>query len=230
MKSSSFWGFPTVYFQLALLWQPCHRLQRRKGFPSWSWAGWVGKVAWTSEFTGDRNDVDILKTQLSQPPTTTFYKRMWSKIHQYELVVDPKEINAAHTASLGPLMTRNDQAWGAVASHKNCKDSRRGLIHPSKIRNDLLPAAARVSGAPAEWPYLHFWTYSAIFRLSAPTKPESSFSSNGAGVHNFALTDYHGRLCGSVSLDVEWGSRIGELVEVLVLSARRNSGRKRSSK
>ena len=227
MNSSSFWGFPTVFFQLALLWQPCHKLQRRKGFPSWSWAGWVGKVTWTSEFTGNLNDIDILRIQLSQRPTTIFYKRMWSKIQQYQLVVDLKEINAAHTASrrsLSPLMSRNNQALGAVASRKFFKDTRRGIIHPSKIRNDLLPAAAQVSGAPAEWPYLHFWTYSAKFRLSAPTKPERLLSSNGVGIHNFALTDYHGRLCGSVSLDIEWGSHIGELVEVLVLSACRKSG------
>jgi hypothetical protein len=37
-------GLPTVFFDIALLWQPRARLSRRTGEPSWSWLGWKGAV------------------------------------------------------------------------------------------------------------------------------------------------------------------------------------------
>jgi len=37
-------GLPVSAFDLALLWQPRVVLKRREGFPSWPWAGWIGKV------------------------------------------------------------------------------------------------------------------------------------------------------------------------------------------
>ncbi|KAF2650916.1 HET-domain-containing protein, partial [Lophiostoma macrostomum CBS 122681] len=39
-------GLPFAIFDMALLWQPRQRLRRRRGFPSWSWAGWVGQIHW----------------------------------------------------------------------------------------------------------------------------------------------------------------------------------------
>lgn len=40
------WGLPLKGLASALLWQPeqYHCLQRRTGFPSWSWLGWVGRI------------------------------------------------------------------------------------------------------------------------------------------------------------------------------------------
>ena len=37
-------GLPLATLDLDILWQPCHFLQRRPGFPSWSWAGWKGPI------------------------------------------------------------------------------------------------------------------------------------------------------------------------------------------
>jgi hypothetical protein len=37
-------GLPLVTLDLDVLWQPSHFLQRRRGFPSWSWTGWKGSV------------------------------------------------------------------------------------------------------------------------------------------------------------------------------------------
>lgn len=42
-------GIPSPIFDIALLWQPRERLRRRSGFPSWSWAGWIGKVQWFND-------------------------------------------------------------------------------------------------------------------------------------------------------------------------------------
>ena len=48
-SSKSFQGLPTAIFDMALLWQPFRKLQRRKGFPSWSWTGWEGPVVWAGD-------------------------------------------------------------------------------------------------------------------------------------------------------------------------------------
>jgi hypothetical protein len=37
---------PTIGFCLGLLWDVDKPLTRRVGFPSWSWAGWAGKIKW----------------------------------------------------------------------------------------------------------------------------------------------------------------------------------------
>ena len=44
-------GLPESLLDVALLWKPMTQLQRRSGFPSWSWAGWVGRVAYDEPFT-----------------------------------------------------------------------------------------------------------------------------------------------------------------------------------
>ncbi|KAA8571272.1 hypothetical protein EYC84_000599 [Monilinia fructicola] len=46
MNCDIFLGLPSAIFDMALLWQPCGKLVRREGFPSWSWAGWQGQVRW----------------------------------------------------------------------------------------------------------------------------------------------------------------------------------------
>jgi hypothetical protein len=40
------WGMPLIDLARALLWKPHHLscLSRRDGFPSWSWAGWQGRI------------------------------------------------------------------------------------------------------------------------------------------------------------------------------------------
>lgn len=42
-------GLPQMFFDDALLWQPCQPLRRREGtgeitLPSWTWAGWEGEI------------------------------------------------------------------------------------------------------------------------------------------------------------------------------------------
>ena len=48
-------GLPESLLDVALLWKPTRQLQRRSAFPSWSWAGWVGRVAYDEPFTLTRN-------------------------------------------------------------------------------------------------------------------------------------------------------------------------------
>ncbi len=48
-------GLPEGLLDVALLWKPMRQLRRRSGFPSWSWAGWVGRMAYDEPFTLTRN-------------------------------------------------------------------------------------------------------------------------------------------------------------------------------
>ena len=50
-RSKTLLGLPESLLDVALLWRPTRQLQRRSGFPSWSWAGWVGRVAYDEPFT-----------------------------------------------------------------------------------------------------------------------------------------------------------------------------------
>ena len=49
INTTMFWGLPTAYFEHSLLWNiTASSLNRREGFPSWSWTGWHGRLAWKS--------------------------------------------------------------------------------------------------------------------------------------------------------------------------------------
>ena len=50
-RCKTLFGLPESLLDVALLWKPTRQLQRRSGFPSWSWAGWVGRVAYDEPFT-----------------------------------------------------------------------------------------------------------------------------------------------------------------------------------
>lgn len=50
LQSESCLGLPARNLDVALLWRPTQRLKRRPGFPSWSWAGWVGQVAYNEPY------------------------------------------------------------------------------------------------------------------------------------------------------------------------------------
>lgn len=43
-------GLPEALLDTSLLWRPTEQLKRRRGFPSWSWSGWVGRVAYDEPF------------------------------------------------------------------------------------------------------------------------------------------------------------------------------------
>lgn len=52
LSARMIYGLPNSIFDLALLWQPVGRSTRRKGFPSWSWAGWNEPVQWVGDTWG----------------------------------------------------------------------------------------------------------------------------------------------------------------------------------
>lgn len=72
-KGDFIFGLPETELDLALLWQPTSLIRRRVNpetqvplFPSWSWAGWVGKVdyLWTRHLPDDLSRVEWYCTDL----------------------------------------------------------------------------------------------------------------------------------------------------------------------
>jgi len=41
-----YYGFLETMMDPSVLWESTKRLLRRPGFPSWSWAGWIGQIQW----------------------------------------------------------------------------------------------------------------------------------------------------------------------------------------
>lgn len=65
------YGLPMVLLDVAILWRPAQRLKRRprsadgQVFPTWSWAGWIGRVAYDKPLAVKRDALGQL-VQLSQ--------------------------------------------------------------------------------------------------------------------------------------------------------------------
>ena len=75
------YGLPEILFDVALLWQPAEKLvQRRAGgskFPSWSWAGWKGRVRYEEPFHAA---VDDKLSTLRRVPLTEEEERREERI------------------------------------------------------------------------------------------------------------------------------------------------------
>ena len=58
------YGLPEALLDAAVLWLPVEKLERRGSselqLPSWSWAGWVGRISYEKPFTAISNEQDML--------------------------------------------------------------------------------------------------------------------------------------------------------------------------
>lgn len=59
-------GLPKCLLDIALLWKPTQKLKRRKGFPSWSWAGWQGQVTYDKPMEVERDDRGSVKVAVKR--------------------------------------------------------------------------------------------------------------------------------------------------------------------
>jgi hypothetical protein len=50
LQSEAIFGLPTKNLDAGLHWRPTRQLVRRAGFPSWSWAGWIGQVTFNRPY------------------------------------------------------------------------------------------------------------------------------------------------------------------------------------
>ena len=234
MRTSFFFGLPVQMFEQALLWQHGQRAKRRVGFPSWSWTGWVGAVYWE-----DDGPLGIKEGPSQRDVFIVWYRK--ADHHRYRLIWDIKELQAAFEKSPRSLQYLQkfvearssgkdcllERRVDRFPSPGNAKSAQAKKTYPTARRSDLLSSFAQVSGAPPEYPYLHFWTHSATFRLSAHSQTSSNTQSLADGLCSAVLRDNREELCGSILIHEDWmNSRIDELVEVIVLSGARDWDRR----
>ena len=73
-KSVIFQGLPQTLLDAAILWRPTKTLQRRivsdEKVPSWSWAGWIGRVEFEQTYSDDLDEKGFLtrKSQVTAGP------------------------------------------------------------------------------------------------------------------------------------------------------------------
>ena len=88
-KCSILFGLPECLLDVALLWRPTSPLQRRAGFPSWSWAGWVGSVSYDDPFKIERSPDGGFRSFCKDPRGEEGIRPLirWHKIGKYQNAV-----------------------------------------------------------------------------------------------------------------------------------------------
>ena len=212
-------GLPVSAFDLALLWQPQVLLKRREGFPSWSWAGWIGQVQHEARCLEEFEDeCDSEREQIEQ----WVKARTWIVWH-----------SSRGTHSTAPFYLQNGPP--CLHSSVSIMATRR---FPGQSQNvsptpSLLSTALNISNKRArENRYLQFWTISAYYSIeldkSAVLKYSSSEPENmGNGLRRFNLHDKLGQKCGWILLDKgcihPFSNKVEALYEFLILSEIKSS-------
>ncbi|KAF2804838.1 uncharacterized protein BDZ99DRAFT_144051 [Mytilinidion resinicola] len=230
--SSFFQGLPAAQFDLALLWQPEGRLRRRKGFPSWSWAGWEGYVS----FQPLLNEMWYKKLhRWLHFHTFIVWYRFCTKTNQWKPVWNEEDHRAACKYYKAPYLYA-----GYVKATEGVSDpygrSSEPLSWLPKGRTTL-PSPLDGEIGVSSTALLAFWTYCTSFRVEiGPDNPDSKddsqnqadrppgkdFSSNGnakppAGLRYFDLHDCNGNVCGYLDVDCSQTVQTGAVLDVLVL-------------
>lgn len=215
------YGIPDSLFDWALLWEPSYMLRRRPGFPSWSWAGWVGGV-----------DMSIGSfSKLSHEPLTNMSSnelQNWLTIHTwivwYQRNIDGSEPTLVWT----PAQTGGDEdnsvpslPQGYQPSPGNDYYGRpfRALSRFSFSSQTALPTLPTSVHLQVSTPedslctdrLLQFWTVSAKFRISDKNiKPRLPVKIDGL----FNIIDRNGLQSGRIWLDDEaWSHTVDETHE-----------------
>jgi hypothetical protein len=189
MDTSMHFGLPLELLDSALLWESSQLLRRREGFPSWSWAGWMGEIQWNfSENVGnvqswiDWHFVDRRKCSVSaeqrrnriQPPL-------------------PFEPIASATFSSQNLDRPHALRFTSISIFLK-------LSTPSTMVKDELSPLRRRRLEPS--------TLSTT--RPAPLDPH---------LMRAGLSDLNNAWCGSILLDESWKDRVGTVVELVILSS-----------
>ncbi|KAF7869890.1 hypothetical protein EAF04_004674 [Stromatinia cepivora] len=185
MNCDIFYGLPSAIFDMALLWQPCGKMVRRGGFPSWSWAGWQGQVRWygdTMEMTSyglyeSSEDLEHKKI------TTWLLNQTW--IDWYRCI-DGKVLTVwspkGRTTEILPGKSQSDALTSEAVGYSASVSSPTNLYGRTKDNKVLLPPDLTVVPlqstlrTPSNSQYLHFSTISVQYRI----RPTSAYLRYGS--------------------------------------------------
>lgn len=181
-------GFPAMFFDGTLTWQPRARLPRREGFPSWSWLGWIGSVHWF-----DNPDMAYWKADLILKTWIVWYAAS-SADHQ------------------SPAFLVKGPPW----LHDDILTKPLDILLSGVELGDFRPTSSLPLGRPThgatlrrEMYLLQFWTFSIGLGIGldayAVTRNENSYAENtGRGLRRFVIRNPAGQSCGWVMLDESW--------------------------
>lgn len=145
-------GIPVRYYDSLLLWLPEAPLQRRVGFPSWSWTGWIGPVRyWAS---GNHHSSPLA----------------WAKTAGYiTWTLANREVNP-HVPPISQAKFVR-MLYGHVAN-----------VQVYDPYGGLCPAPLAPCDAAVGTNVLTFWCFIAKFNLGPDTLEEQRMSNKGSGL------------------------------------------------
>ncbi|ESZ91514.1 hypothetical protein SBOR_8085 [Sclerotinia borealis F-4128] len=178
MNCDIFHGLPSAIFDMALLWQPCGKMIRREGFPSWSWAGWQGQVRWygdTMELTSyglyeSSEDLEHKKI------TTWLRNQTWIDWHR---CIDEKLVTVwspkSRAAEVLLNKSQSEVAANEVVGYSASVASLSNLYGRENNSKASLPPgrpiiSPRSSPSISSTQYLYFSTISVQYRIRPTTE------------------------------------------------------------
>jgi hypothetical protein len=196
MKSDQLCGLPTAVFDLGLLFWHMGQAKRRRGFPSWSWAGWSGYL-WVYDPAEEGEDTN----QWLMTKTFNIWAKRSRNALQPELVWDPDIAS--------PYGTLSDTDIGYRGFNAQC--ARLSTPSPAAYLKTLsLEVPHEV--IPQSHPVLQFRCRTVVF-------PHLTSGLKRMNFHQ--IIDCAGTVCGCVSID---GSHVPEPPYEFVLLSEADKG------
>jgi hypothetical protein len=214
------YGLPTSFFDWALLWESKTPTQRIPGdkswkvfFPSWSWCGWRGSSEWRMSTTS--SVLLNLHEWLMKHTWIIWYIGNYS---QHQLVFHAEAFKSSPMPGRWAGYARDEATSLGKFGHNSDPDQDsygRLLNSPSHLRTE--PTLPPIEG------HLHFYTWSAYFKLSRQSMSDSSFKSNlQPGLHRFSILDCRSDWCGTIVLDESYYNQVSAVFEFIAISEARD--------
>lgn len=189
-----YYGLFEQMMDSSLIWESTKRLTRRPGFPSWSWAGWMGEIQW--KFTDSaRSWIQWHRSEDGSDDHHHFPAQLVSRIEppipwQKHKKLIARKLSNASDNSTSPLL------------HFDTIVAQFQLMYPQSLQKSIVsPLRKRLTGPSAL----------ATVR-PAPVDP---------GVSRTGIADKQGLWCGTIDLDIRWTNRTMVPLKFLIMS--RNS-------
>jgi len=223
LHATILYGLPNTVFDWALLWEEDNVASRlkfsriweyRRGVysPSWSWTGWGSEITWRPSMVGG-----ILGNLHEWLMTRTWVVWYISKISSGVIAGTEEARNALVNSSsvyqpvwspdLNPPPTTTSRWTGYTTFSSGSSSQQDPFGRPLRSRSNPILGIQVTQDLPTYptakplYSRLHFWTYTAYFRLSA--QAPSSSSPLPTGLRRFSLLDARGDWCGTIVLSAE---------------------------
>jgi hypothetical protein len=230
LKTDALYSLPSAFLDLALLWDfkeaPNERQCRQSSgiltYPSWSWCGWEGSIAyrtstlsgilgnirawmskhtWISWYVRDRYGITRLidkygKEPITFPRTQTSPK-LESPVRKFKTedkwVRDRASFQQESREVAIPSYQQQPVKWPAQNRSVFFKSVPNLQFDTMDLDSEALEDLEH-----RDTKYLQFWTWSGFFRLN--NRPLSNSSDLGPGLSRFGILDYKDDFCGTIVL------------------------------